>query len=87
MLRLTRVNLRRRLGPAKMDTIASMGLSPDVVDFMHNILGLCDGAAYKAMAVQAKATATELKPLKRDSLKPLLNSDPGVGPLPEKVGL
>ena len=65
-----------------MDTISSMGLPPDIVGFMHNILGLCDGAAYKAVAVQASSTDTELKPL---SCGP--SCGPSVGPLPAKTSL
>ena len=61
-----------------MGTITSMGLSSHIVDFMQNILGLCDGSAYKAMAVQASAPEKQLKPLKTNL---------GVEPLPAKTGL
>ena len=79
MLRLSRVNLRRRLGPTKMDTIASMGLPPHMVDFMHNIIGLCDGhAQFKAMAVRASSAEIQLQPL---------NSDLKAEPLPVKTSV
>lgn len=79
MLRLSRVNLRRRLGPTRMDTISSMGLPPHIIEFMHNILGLCDGHAhFKAMAVRAGSSEIQLKSL---------NSDPQAEPIPAKTSV
>ena len=84
MLRLTRVILRQRLGPAKIDTINSMGLPPHIVEFMHNILGLCDGSAYKAVAVKASSSEIPLKPLNHTTSPGLVV---GPGPLPPKTAL
>ena len=79
MLRLSRVNLRRRLGPTRMNTLSSMGLPPHIVDFMQNILGLCDDyAQFKAMAVRASSVEIPLKSL---------NSHPNAEPLPAKTSM
>ena len=77
MLRLTRVKLRQRLGPARIGALDSLGLPPHIVDFMQNILGLCDGSAFRAMAVKAGSAQIQLK---------ALNPEPHVGLLPAKPG-
>ncbi len=55
LLQLQRVDLRKTLGPSKMNTLSEQGLEPEFELYVRSILDICDGRDIKAVAVQAQA--------------------------------
>ena len=52
---LSRVNLRKTLGPSQINQLSELGLEPDFEAYVRSILDICDGSEVKQVAVQAHA--------------------------------
>ena len=50
---LSRVNLRRALGPSGISQLPNLGLNPEFVTYVQSILDICDGKEIKRASIEA----------------------------------
>lgn len=52
---ISRINLRRTLGPLGIDQLPHLELDPEFVTYVQSILNICDGKEIKQVSIEAQA--------------------------------
>ena len=52
LLQMSRVSIRRFLGPSAKGQLESLGLPPHLEEYVHNVLDVCSSETIKSLSVQ-----------------------------------